>query len=294
MEVSRIKHKFFVGCLALSLAVALFSGVFAVMGWGSLLGEVGSTVIYPFQWVFSKAGEALEGFGNYFEDLEALREEVESLKEENQALREQLVDAEILADENSWLYRYLSMKEEHDDYRLCAAAVIVSSAADGTGSAYVTEMTLNKGSSSGVKTGMPVVMSSGLVGVVVEVSINHCRVSTILDTSVSVGAITTRGSETGLCEGDYTRVHDGSAVLRYMDEEADVEAGDIVITSGKGSVYPYGIPIGRVTEVSSNAYSRTTEAVIQPFVDFSDLTRVVILTDYIHYTDGQSSAGGEP
>jgi cell shape-determining protein MreC len=51
-------------------------------------------------------------------------------------------------------------------------------------------------------------------------------------------------------------------------------------------VYPYGIPIGRVTSVSYNAYSRTTEAVIRPFVDFSDLRHVTVMTSFIHYTDG--------
>ena len=98
--------------------------------------------------------------------------------------------------------------------------------------------------------------------------------------------MTTRASEKGLCEGDYALVHDGLAVLRYMAEEADVQAEDVVVTSGRGSVYPYGIPIGRVTSVSFNAYSRTTEAVITPFTDFSDLTRVLVMTSYTHYVDG--------
>ena len=81
---------------------------------------------------------------------------------------------------------------------------------------------------------MPVVTGSGLVGVVVEVGLDHCRVMTLLDTSVSVGALTTRASESGLCEGDYTLVHDGQARLRYLPEEADVAVEDIVVTSRDG------------------------------------------------------------
>ena len=68
--------------------------------------------------------------------------------------------------------------------------------------------------------------------------------------------------------------------------------GDIVITSGRGSVYPYGIPIGRVVSIRSNAYSRTTEATVQPFTDFENLTQVVILTEYIHYVDGYGDTRG--
>jgi rod shape-determining protein MreC len=285
-EVSRIKHRFFTVCLSLALAVALFTGVFAVMGWGSLLRDVGSTIVYPFQRLAAGVGDAVAGFTAYFADIRDLREENQALREEIRDLQQQLTDAEILADENGWLYRYLSMKEEHGDYTLCGATVIASASSVGEGGVHVTEITLNRGTSSGVQAGMPVVTALGLVGVVVDAEANHCRVSTVLDTSVSVGAVTTRGAEHGLCEGDYSLVHDGLAVLRYMDEEADVLDEDIAVTSGRGSVYPYGIPIGRVTSVSYNAYSRTTEAVIRPFVDFSDLRHVTVMTSFIHYTDG--------
>jgi rod shape-determining protein MreC len=291
--VSRIKQKFFIACLGLALAVALFTGVFAVMGWGSLLSDVGSAVIYPFQWVGSKIGGGVSGFFSYFADIRDLRDEVESLKNENQELRDQLVDAEIMADENAWLYHYLTMKEERGDWSLCAASVIASATASGEGGDYATELTLNRGSASGIAAGMPVVTGSGLVGVVVEVGLNHCRVMTLLDTSVSVGAVTTRATENGLCEGDYARLHEGHATLKNLPEEADVEVGDIVVTSGRGSVYPYGIPIGRVTEVTANAFVRTTEAAVQPFTDFSDLTQVMIITKYIHYVDGYENTRGE-
>ena len=293
--MSRIKQRFFIACLGLALAVALFTGVFAVMGWGSLLRDVGSAVLYPFQWVGAKVGDGVTGFFNYFADIDRLREELESVKAENESLKSELIDAEIMADENSWLYRYLSMKEEHGDYSLCAASVIATSSSSGEGGDYALELTLNRGTSSGVQTGMPVVTSLGLVGVVVETGINHCRVMTLLDTSVSVGAVTTRATENGLCEGDYSQLHNGYATLKGLPEEADVAVDDIVVTSGRGSVYPYGIPIGRVVGIQSNAYSRTTEAIVEPFTDFADLTQVVVLTDYIHYVDGyEETQGGSP
>jgi rod shape-determining protein MreC len=290
--VSHIKHRFFVVCLSLALAIALFTGVFAVMGWGSLLRDVGSAIIYPFQWVFSKTGNAIQGFGNYFQDIQDLNEQMEALKAENESLKNELLEAGILEDENAWLYEYLSMKEIHKDYALCAATVTGTSSSLGQGGSYITEMTLNQGTASGVEAGMPVITTAGLVGVVVEAGLHHCRVSTILDTSVSVGAVTTRASENGLCEGDYAQIHNGYATLRYLNEEADVQVDDVVVTSGRGSVYPYGIPIGRITAVSSNAYSRTTEAVVEPFADFTNLTQVMVITSFVHYVDGYESGSG--
>ena len=288
--MSPIRHKFLILCLSLTLAVSLFSGVFAVMGWGSLLRDAGSAILYPFQWVASAAGNAAEGFAAYFSDIRKLQDEIDALQKENESLREQLADAELLADENTWLYQYLSMKEEHEDYGLCAATVIASSSASGD---YVTEITLNKGVSSGVEVGMPVITASGLVGVVVEAGAYHCLVSTILNPSVSVGAVTSEHAENGLCEGDYALATVGNTALRYLREEANVQAEDIVMTSGRGSVYPYGIPIGRILSVSSNPYSRTTEAVVEPFTDFSELTRVLIMTSYERYTDGDVTEEGD-
>ena len=287
-----MKQRFFIACLSVALAIALFSGVFAVMGWGSLLKNAGSAVLYPFQWIGNKVGNGVSGFFSYFADMDKLQKELESVKAENEVLKGQLIDAQILADENSWLYRYLSMREDHEDYSLCAASVISSASSSGEGGDFALELTLNRGTSSGVRTGMPVVTSTGLVGVVVETGLYHCKVTTLLDTSVSVGAVTTRTTQNGLCEGDYENLYRGCATLRGLPEESDVEVGDLVVTSGRGSVYPYGIPIGRVVDIHSNAYSRTTEATVQPFTDFSDLTQVVILTEYVHYVDGYETTPG--
>ena len=46
-----MKSKFFRVCICIALCLCLFTGVFAVMGWGSLLRQVGSTVMYPFSWL---------------------------------------------------------------------------------------------------------------------------------------------------------------------------------------------------------------------------------------------------
>ena len=278
-------HKFLFKICVVALAIALFCGVFAVMGWGPLLHRVGGTVIYPFQWVFSKIGDGVTGFVQYFQDVDRLQEQVEALEKENESLKAELNDAEIILGEQAWLYQYLSMKNEHEDYMMCAASVIASGGQEGSGD-YITVMTLNKGSAHGIKKGMPVVTVSGLVGMVTEVGLNQCYVQTILNTSSSVGAMSSATLDQGLLEGDFACLYEGCATLRYLPENATVAVGDLVITSGQGTVYPYGIPIGRVSEISTNPYSRTKEARIQPLCDLSDLHEVVILTSYVRYTEG--------
>lgn len=278
-----MKNRFFITGLAIALAVTLFCGVFAVMGWGDLLHQVGGTVLYPFQWLFSKAENAVEGFASYFADIDELQAEIDALRAENEQLRAELVDAQIIQNESDWLYAYLSMKEDHTDYAMCAATVIASTAAAPSGGSYITHLTLNKGSAHGIAVGMPVVTRAGLVGMVIEVGIDHCRVRTVLDTSSSVGAMTVRTGELGLLEGDFNCLYDGCSLMKYMGEEADIAEGDAVVTGGQGSVYPYGIPLGRVRSVSVNAFSRTTEAVVEPYCDMTDLDQVIILTSYLRY-----------
>ncbi len=262
------------------------------MGWGDQLAEVGATVMYPFQWVTAKIGGAFTGFSHYFEDMDELRAEVDSLRAENESLKGELVDAEIILEENEWLYKYLSMKEEHEDYSLCAATVTASSTVAGEGGDFVTDITVNKGTTSGIEVGMPVITERGLVGVVVETGPYHARVTTILHPSASVGAVTARAGENGLLMGDYAHVHEGKALLTQMSERADVLFDDIVLTGGKGTVYPYGIPIGRVESVSANALSRTTEATIVPFTDFESLKKVIILTEFIRGALPEIESGG--
>ena len=80
--------------------------------------------------------------------------------------------------------------------------------------------------------------------------------------------------------------------IYVSDKVTKIEIGDTVTTSGLGTVYPYGIPIGTVTNISVNPYSRTKEAVITPFCDFSNIDEVVILTSYVRYTEGDHLPSG--
>ena len=77
-----MKSKFFRVCICIALCLCLFTGVFAVMGWGSLLRQVGSTVMYPFSWLAGKTADAAAGFAGYFRDIRDLQAENDALLKE--------------------------------------------------------------------------------------------------------------------------------------------------------------------------------------------------------------------
>ena len=259
-------NKFLIVCISLAVAVALFSGTFAVMGRANLLSEVGATVLYPFQWVLTKVGNAVEGVGRYFSSMDELIAENESLRAENEELYSQLLEAEIIAEENMRLYGYLSMKELFVDLEMCHASVIATEKVQSENAVYIT---LSCGTSSGVKVNMPVVTNLGLVGYVCEVSSEWCRVKTLMSSSCVVSATAMTCGESGMAKGDYSLTEEGFFRLTELSDEAEISEGEIVVTRGDGKLYPASIPIGRVQRIEKNALNRTVEAVCSPFVDMS-------------------------
>jgi rod shape-determining protein MreC len=70
----------------------------------------------------------------------------------------------------------------------------------------------------------------------------------------------------------------------HIDPEADIRAGDVIITSGMGSIYPLGLSVGRVVSVSPDENTRTLTAVVEPSVDFENVSKVMIITNYNVYS----------
>ncbi len=282
-----LKSKFFIIVTSISLALCIFFSVLSAVGGKNVVSNVINTALFPIRWCGAKINEGFEGFSLYFGKMDSLLSENEELKKENDALKEKEIYYGALADENQRLREYLEMKKTYSDFKLCDA-LIISSGSEG----YMTIITLNRGTADGVDVGMPVMTSQGLVGSVIEVSLTSCKVRTIIEDRGACGAYVVRSGAVGVIEGDITYKDTGLCSLEYLSQTADVAVGDIVYTSGLGSVFPRDIPIGKVTKVTENAYDRTKSAEIEAFVDFKNLTYVVIVTDFDVYS-ADADNGGE-
>ena len=93
-----------------------------------------------------------------------------------------------------------------------------------------------------------------------------------------MGAISARSGARGVVDGSLGLRGKGQCAMNYISEFADVEVGDVIISSG-GSVYPYGFPIGTVVDKTFDSASRTVSAIIEPAVDFDTLSRVLVVVD---------------
>ena len=269
------QNKFFLICLCIALVLTIVPSVFSIMGYRSLAKNIVGTVTMPVRWVATTIGNAVQGWGKYFGNMKALNKENEALIEENKALKEQLQNAELLERENERLRDYLDMKNKYPSFAMEEGMIISHSSGN-----YITNFTLNRGTLHGIETNMPVITKDGIVGYVVEVGLNWCMVSTLIETATSVGAYIPRSEVVGIVSGDYSMRQEGTCKIGYIDAEADVQVGDTVYSSGTGSVYPADLKIGTVTSIEVDEYNRTLVATVTPAVDFSSLKWVMVITGY--------------
>lgn len=186
------------------------------------------------------------------------------------ALRARLIEQEELMRENSRLRGLLNLKENM--VFSSVAANIISRDPSSWSSAVL----IDKGSLSGIRQGLPVVSAAGVVGKTAEVGPRTSKVILIHDPNFSVAAVIQRSRESGVVSGtlqQYCR-------MKYLAPEADVKAGDRIITSALSSVFPEGILIGTVVSIDESQASPSRECLLKPAVISSQLEEVLVILGY--------------
>lgn len=269
------KSRAFVTLVTLFIILAGVPSILIGMGQGSYVSEAVMLVVSPLMRGVSAVGNAFTGFTDYFTEFDRLKDENRILSDKVRELEEQIYNAKLLEKENDWMRSYLGAKRANTEYSYCDANLIGSETGD-----FISTFTLDKGSTMGIREGMPVITADGVVGRITEVGLTFSRVSTIINYDSSIGAYIERSGEVGLVNGDFERRRDGNCVLEYIKFDADVTVGDRIYSSGLGSVYPRGLYVGEVTEITGDPYSHTKIAVVKPAADLENLTKVMIITGY--------------
>ena len=107
----------------------------------------------------------------------------------------------------------------------------------------------------------------------------------MLESSYAVGAYVERSGELGVVEGDYELTKQGLCVMKYLKADSDIQVGDRILSSGFGSVYPRGLTVGYVEKIEKDNNMRSITAYIRPAATLSDLSRVMVITDYESYSE---------
>lgn len=217
-----------------------------------------------------------EDVRSYLTEHDQLKEEVARLEEENAQLREQAREGQDALEENERLRELLELREKRRDFAFESATVTAM-----TSSNWESTLTISKGSDFGVALNDCVVTETGaLVGVVSEVGTNWATVSTIVDTSIEIGGVVARTDSAGIIEGDFELMGQGRVRLSYLPEATQLIAGDEVLTSGRGGVYPSGLVVGHVEEIHMDESGLTRYAEVTPEADLEHLVQVFVITDF--------------
>jgi rod shape-determining protein MreC len=147
-------------------------------------------------------------------------------------------------------------------------------AASGPVSNFDATIEIDKGASSQIKKGMPVVAGGGLVGTVVNVSDSRAVVKLIIDRDFQVGVSTPGKPGRGVVQGqgDEITVHASQFAM-----SSELNKDDILQTIGGRSLFPPGIPVGTVTSVGTDDTTQQKVADVKLTANLSDLTFVTVL-----------------
>ncbi|MBL8016458.1 MAG: rod shape-determining protein MreC [Ignavibacteria bacterium] len=133
-------------------------------------------------------------------------------------------------------------------------------------------ITIDIGENDSVKVGMPVITDKGLVGKIVATSGNYSIAQILLNKDLKVSAKDQRSRVDGIISWD----GEGKVRMKNVSKSADVQVGDIIMTSEYSNSFPAGIPIGFVTTDGTldNLFKNIE---VECFVNFENLEEVFVL-----------------
>lgn len=235
------------------------------------LRGVGEAVFGPIE---RGAATVVRPVGNTFDTITGsphAQRRIGRLERENQALREQLRSNQLDKARSAQLQQLLGTAGL-GGYRIVSAQVISA------GQGLEDTISVDAGSSSGIRTDMTVLTGDGLVGRVTRVGPASSTILLATDAASSVGARLEASQEIGIVQGAGRRGGD-SLKFQLLDSSAPLRAGQRIVSFGSQGDRPYvpGVPIGTVEKVEQTPGSLTRTALVRPFTHFTSLDVVGIV-----------------
>ncbi len=220
-----------------------------------------------FERIITGSFNAVVSVGNGYAFLVSTHQENQRLKEEVERLRlENAVMSEILL-ENERLRDALNFKRLHPPASVMAQVIGKESSPSSS------TVTINKGSDAGIEKGMAVITSAGVVGKVHAVLPGTSKIMLLTDPGSTLAVRVLRNREEGLLEGKLE-----SCAIKYSSYYADIQEGDLLVTSGFDGIYPKGLSVATVVRVTKHEARAFQTVVAEPAVRFSRLEEVLVLT----------------
>lgn len=232
--------------------------------------KVTGTILYPLQMAALMPRDALAGLGSYFSSLTALQKEVRDLKLAQAASAQAMQQAQLQMSENAQLRRLMGAREH-----LPVPSIMSEILYDARDSS-TRKIVLDRGSKHNVTLGLPVIDSAGVVGQVTRVFPFTSEVTLLTDKEQAIPVQVLRN---GLRSVAYGRGQTGTLDLKFVAPNADIQVGDVLITSGLDGVYPAGLAVAKVTKVEQAGGGVFGGVVCQPLAGIDRHRQLLILME---------------
>lgn len=230
-------------------------------------------VVYPIQWAVNVPHEVWNWSSHSLISHQKLYNENVALKAQQLLLTAQLQKLMILEQENTELRELLKSSEQVAGKAMAAELLALSS----DPSEQV--LTVNRGTHDKIYSGQPVLDAFGVVGQVIDVTPLTSKVMLITDVRSAVPVQNSRNGLRAIAAGLGAEDH---IALKNVPDTSDVQVGDIFVTSGLGSLYPMGYPVGKVISVQKNSDERFSKIILQPLAHLNRDTQVLLMTEDSH------------
>ncbi len=257
-----------------TIVIALVVVGLLALALGGFLSPISRLVLSPIfavqEWLTIRF-QAFQDIFNAPTDLAILRQENSILEAEIARLQTQVINLQQQVTEVEILSALLDFARANPQNEYKAASVIFRDPKP-----FMKYIVINVGSDDGIFSGMPVVSAEGLVGRVVAVNANGARVELITDPGSSVNVLIQPADVDSVLQGSIT----SNLSLDLIPQEAEVQPGDLILTSGLGGIYPSNILIGQIASVRTEATALFKQAAVQSGVDFSRLEIVLVIINF--------------
>lgn len=275
----RRRRAVLLGLVALSLI--LLTAYFGESAGGALhsVQRGALSVLAPVQEGANRALKPVRDLFGWAGDTVDAKQERDDLVKRNRSLEELVNRQQVELSQYDQIKKIVDVNAEANLERFEPVTARVISQ---TPSLFYSEIKIDKGSSAGISLGQPVTGGGGLVGRVSRVAGNAAAVTLITDEEFAVAARTLKTKVPGTIRPEVGAP--GDLILDFVSQRSDVERGERIVTAGTTSprlpsLFPPGIPIGKVRRIEDGAGDLDREVHVKPAADMTNLQFVSVLTD---------------
>ena len=237
-----------------------------------------SAVVYPLQYVVNLPFDAAEWVTDSLVTRKSLLQENERLKKEHLLFSSRLQRYEILEAENQRLRQLLESSFRLNDKVLVAELIEVHL------QSFRRQIVINKGKREGAYDGQPIVDAAGIMGQIVHVGPFSSTVLLITDPNHALPVQVNRNGLRAIAVG--TGQSD-KLILEHLPNNADIQVGDLIISSGLGRRFPSGYPVGEIEKITLDPGESFAKVLIKPSAQLSQSREVLMVWPYQHINSMQ-------